>query len=48
MITAVIEKDSVKGNIIEIVDKKEINHFLNSFRLKEGDKLRIVDGLKKC
>ncbi len=47
MVTGVVEKDSVKGNIIEIVDKKDINHFLNSFRLKEGDKLRIVDGEKE-
>ncbi len=47
MVTAVVDKDNIKGNIVEITDKKEINHFLNSFRLKEGDKLRIVDGEKE-
>lgn len=47
MVTAVVDRSSVKGNIIELRDKKEINHFLNSFRLKEGDRLRIVDGEKE-
>lgn len=44
MITTVITKEDIKGALIEINDKKEINHLVNSFRLKEGDELRAVDG----
>lgn len=44
MITAVVDKNNIKGNIIEIKDKKDINHLLNSFRIKKDDELRVVDG----
>lgn len=44
MITAFVDKDSIKGQIIEISDKSELNHMKNSFRLKVSDELRVVDG----
>lgn len=44
MISTVVNKKDIKGNIIEILDKKDINHLKNSFRLKVGDELRVVDG----
>lgn len=44
MISAVVEKENVIGDIIEIRDKKDINHLINSFRLKLGEQLRVVDG----
>ena len=44
MITTFVEKESIKGEIIEITDKVELNHMKNSFRLKISDKLRVVDG----
>lgn len=44
MITIVVDKSSIKNNIIEVNDKKEINHIKNSFRMKDGDDLRCVDG----
>lgn len=44
MITAYVEKEFVKGDIIEIRDKTELNHMKNSFRLKVSDNLRVVDG----
>ncbi len=47
MISVVVEKSSIKGNIIEIKDKKDINHLKNSFRMTVGDEVRIVDGEKE-
>lgn len=44
MITAYVEKEFIKGDIIEIRDKTELNHMKNSFRLKVSDNLRVVDG----
>jgi len=44
MITAYVEKEFVKNDIIEIRDKIELNHMKNSFRLKVSDNLRVVDG----
>lgn len=44
MITSFVDKNSVKGEVIEITDKTELNHMKNSFRLKSGDELRVVDG----
>lgn len=44
MISAVVKKENILGDIIEINDKKDINHLTKSFRLKLGDKLRVVDG----
>lgn len=44
MISVFVEKECISGNIVEITDKQDINHLKNSFRMKEGDKLRVVDG----
>ena len=44
MISVFVEKESIKGNIVEIREKQDINHLKNSFRMKAGDKLRVVDG----
>lgn len=44
MITVVVEKKYIMGNIIEIKDKNDINHLKNSFRIKENDIIRAVDG----
>lgn len=44
MISVIIEKDSIEGNFIRIMDKNDVNHLKNSFRMKEGDMLRAVDG----
>lgn len=44
MVTTFVDKNSIKGEIIEIRDKAELNHMKNSFRLKIGDELRVVDG----
>lgn len=44
MITTVITKENIEGTNIRINDKKEINHLINSFRLKEEDELRAIDG----
>lgn len=35
--------DNVSGEIIEILDKIEINHIKNVYRLKVGDKIRAID-----
>ena len=35
--------DNVSGEIIEILDKTEINHIKNVYRLKVGDKIRAID-----
>ena len=44
MITAFVGKECIKGELIEITDKVELNHMKNSFRLKVSDNLRVVDG----
>lgn len=44
MITVVVEKKDISGNIIEVRDKNDINHLKNSFRIKEDDIIRAVDG----
>lgn len=44
MITVVVEKKDISGNIIEVRDKNDINHLKNSFRIKEEDIIRAVDG----
>jgi len=43
MISVVVEKSNIKGKIIEIKEKKDINHLKNSFRLGIGDEIRVVD-----
>lgn len=47
MVSVMISSESIKGQIIEIRDKSDINHIKNSFRLKSGDLLRVVDGEKE-
>lgn len=47
MISVLVEKENIKGNIVEIKDKKDINHLKNSFRMSVGDEIRVVDGEKE-
>ncbi|MFK4785434.1 RsmE family RNA methyltransferase [Fusobacterium sp. MFO224] len=47
MITVVIEKENIFSGEIIVSDKKDINHLKNSFRVKENDKIRAVDGEKE-
>lgn len=45
MITVVIEDKNIVGlDRIEVTDKNDINHLKNSFRVKEGEIIRAVDG----
>ena len=44
MISVFVEKENITGNIIKITEKADVNHLKNVFRMKEGDKLRVVDG----
>lgn len=44
MISVIIERNSIEGNFIKVTDKNDVNHLKNSFRMKEGDILRAVDG----
>ncbi|TDT69769.1 16S rRNA (uracil1498-N3)-methyltransferase [Hypnocyclicus thermotrophus] len=47
MISIFVEKKNINGKIIEITNKKDINHLKNSFRLKISDIVRVVDGEKE-
>ncbi|MCK5780317.1 MAG: 16S rRNA (uracil(1498)-N(3))-methyltransferase [Psychrilyobacter sp.] len=47
MISVIVGKKNIKGNILEVNDKKDINHLKNSFRLNIGDEFRAVDGEKE-
>lgn len=47
MISVFVEKENINGNIVEIKDKKDINHLKNSFRMNIGDEIRVVDGEKE-
>lgn len=47
MISVFVEKENINGNIVEIKDKKDINHLKNSFRMNIGDEIRVVDGKKE-
>ena len=44
MITVVIEEKNIELDKIRIIDKNDINHLKNSFRVKEEDIIRAVDG----
>lgn len=44
MISVIISNDSIVDNSIEIIDKNDINHLKNSFRVKLGERIRVVDG----
>lgn len=47
MVSVMVFPEDIKGKIIEVKDKNDINHLKNSFRLKSGDMLRVVDGEKE-
>lgn len=47
MISVIISKENILGNTIEILEKNDINHLKNSFRVKMGEKIRAVDGEKE-
>lgn len=47
MITVVIGKDNIFSEEIIVNDKNDINHLKNSFRIKENDEIRAVDGEKE-
>lgn len=44
MITVVIEEKNIELDKIRIIEKNDINHLKNSFRVKEDDIIRAVDG----
>ncbi|MCQ8211758.1 16S rRNA (uracil(1498)-N(3))-methyltransferase [Cetobacterium somerae] len=44
MISVIISKENIANEIIEIVDKNDINHLKNAFRIKTGEIIRAVDG----
>lgn len=44
MISVIISKENINGNIVEVTDKNDINHLKNSFRIKENEIIRVVDG----
>lgn len=45
MISVILEGENlIKGNIIEISDKGDVNHLKNAFRVKVGEIIRGVDG----
>ncbi|WP_321329264.1 16S rRNA (uracil(1498)-N(3))-methyltransferase [uncultured Ilyobacter sp.] len=44
MISVFVEKENISENIVKITEKSDVNHLKNVFRMKEGDKLRVVDG----
>ena len=44
MISVIISKENIANKIIEIVDKNDINHLKNAFRIKNGEIIRAVDG----
>lgn len=47
LISAVINKEQIDNNQIDITNKNDINHLKNVFRLKIGDNIRAVDGEKE-
>ncbi len=44
LLTIIVEKKNVYEDIILIEDRGDCNHIQNAFRMKAGDRLRIVDG----
>lgn len=44
MISVIIESKNIELDKIIINDKNDINHLKNSFRVKEGEIIRAVDG----
>jgi 16S rRNA (uracil1498-N3)-methyltransferase len=46
LINTIISVENIHNNIIEITDKKDINHLKNVFRINIGDEIRASDGEK--
>lgn len=46
MISTIISIENIHDNIIEIIDKKNINHLKNVFRISIDDEIRASDGEK--
>lgn len=44
MISVIIESKNIHLDKIIIDDKNDVNHLKNSFRVKEGETVRAVDG----
>ncbi|MGL4947686.1 MAG: RsmE family RNA methyltransferase [Cetobacterium sp.] len=44
MISVIISKENIVNEIIEIIEKNDINHLKNAFRIKVGEIIRAVDG----
>ena len=44
MISVIISKENILGDMIEIVDKSNLNHLKNSVRIMIDEKVRAVDG----
>ncbi|MGL5088792.1 MAG: RsmE family RNA methyltransferase [Cetobacterium sp.] len=44
MISVIISKENIGNEIIEIIEKSDINHLKNAFRIKIGEIIRAVDG----
>ncbi|MCJ8341277.1 MAG: 16S rRNA (uracil(1498)-N(3))-methyltransferase [Cetobacterium sp.] len=44
MISVIIPKENIVGEMVTISEKLDVNHLKNSFRLKVGDIFRAVDG----
>ncbi|OQY09660.1 MAG: hypothetical protein B6I28_02590 [Fusobacteriia bacterium 4572_132] len=47
MKTIYVKKTLIAGKKILVKDRGEINHIKNVFRMKENDKLRVIDGEKE-
>lgn len=44
MISVIISKENLYDDMIEVREKNDINHLKNSFRIKNGEIIRAVDG----
>ncbi|MGL4970961.1 MAG: RsmE family RNA methyltransferase [Cetobacterium sp.] len=44
MISVIISNENIGNDIIEIIDKNDVNHLKNAFRIKVGEIIRAVDG----
>ena len=43
MLTAIIEKQYISKDKIKVVEKADINHISNVYRLGVGDQVRVID-----
>lgn len=44
MLTTIIEKQYISKDKIKVVEKTNINHISNVYRLGIGDQVRVIDG----